>query len=348
MPSKIDIVDTWLCKSKDYLDDSFGDLHSFGDLQDLFSSDQSFSLVDYLQSPLDDDSYMTTNSLEKNIFRYDCMWTGCDEDCRKTHSVSSALDIEKFAVWPTKLGCSFDSESCIDDYIEETSHFKIHAYTPNSDHCYSQPKRVQHCEETSTNSPESVDSDSVSDSSDDEVDVVTVTEECIKPVVRKTAQIKRTVRRKKYIKKQTRNKPSVESTVKAAASALKRSRYQSPTAAKRRRTMNSVETSPSSSLPSSCGSSRCSSDVEDFEKRNTHNDSERKRREAQRTALQMLRVSIPALQSNPKAPKVLILNTATKLIKELQTDNERKKEISKKELKRKKQLMAKLNMLRKS
>jgi hypothetical protein len=207
------------------------------------------------------------------------------------------------------------------------------AYHPDYDHCYS--KLNEDKEEdiyTSLGSP-----DDSSGSSSEEVDVVTVTEELQAPFVPK---VQVPYRKRRRGQKSQKVKKSQNFSHKTFNAAMKRSMTRITTVRRtyRRKINNSVETTPSSSLPSSAPSSRCSSDVEDAGKRANHNSSERKRREVLRTALQNLRLCVPSVQNNLKAPKVQILNCAKEFIREMKL-RDQECAVIKKNLKSKKRLL---------
>lgn len=74
---------------------------------------------------------------------------------------------------------------------------------------------------------------------------------------------------------------------------------------------NSVETTPSTSAPSSISNSRSNSDNEDnVDKRASHNKAERCRRQELTNLFQTLRLQVPKLVNSPKASKVAILTGA--------------------------------------
>lgn len=94
---------------------------------------------------------------------------------------------------------------------------------------------------------------------------------------------------------------------------------------------NSVETSPSSSTPSSLHSSRCNSDNEDVDKRASHNMAERNRRQELTNLFQNLRRKVPEIKSNSKASKVSILQSSTYFVRELE-EIERQNKLLKQQL----------------
>lgn len=82
---------------------------------------------------------------------------------------------------------------------------------------------------------------------------------------------------------------------------------------------NSVETTPSTSAPSSISNSRSNSDNEDnVDKRASHNMAERHRRQELTNLFQTLRKNVPELIGNSKASKVAILTGAVREVKYLE------------------------------
>ncbi|KFM67911.1 Myc proto-oncogene protein, partial [Stegodyphus mimosarum] len=259
-----------------------------------------------------------------------CWWTGCNEICARTHTVPDLSDPllclshpicfterdyrecyknPEHNNSPEKITIYYpDGESkCIEPSTEV---IVSQPYTPASDHCYHQPM-PENMSVAPVKSPDvlddNADSESASESSDDEVDVVTISQ----PVRMMTfmppprRQPERMVQAEKSVRKASlpRRKPATTAVLKQAASALKRSNLQRIRKRSKKRTQ-------ASSLDSSCNSdsSRCGdSDNEEVDKRVTHNKMERRRREDQKRELQNLRMCIPNLRDNVRASKVNIL-----------------------------------------
>ncbi|XP_035208169.1 myc proto-oncogene protein-like [Stegodyphus dumicola] len=222
---------------------------------------------------------------------------------------------------PEKIVYYPDGES---RYIEPCTEVIVtQPYTPASDHCYHQPM-PENMSATPVKSPDvlndNVDSESASESSDDEVDVVTISQ----PVRMMTfmapprRQPERIVQAEKSVRKASlpRRKPATTTVLKQAASALKRTNLRIRKKSKRR--------TQASSLDSSCysDSSRCGdSDSEEVDKRVTHNKMERRRREDQKRELQNLRMCIPNLRDNVRASKVNILQEGKHYVEHLEWES---------------------------
>lgn len=290
----------------------------------------------------------------RSVVRYNCKLSGCDSECAKGHFN------DLFDDWESP----FDRESQLIYGFQD-----MQPYTPDNDHSYYASAFKQTFVSSLSDMDDKMDvlkniptppstSESPSEtSSEDEVDVVTVPEEYLPPVMPKYDHIpRRSTRTPRLVKKPQRVQQEPTLSAKSLKAAMKRTRIQSNRRPYRRRKLNnSVETTPSSSTPSSGRSSQCNSDIEGESSsssnsnkaiRHSHNSSERKRREVQRAALQNLRVCIPDLQGNSKAPKVLILNSATSLVRKLQNTEQTLEDIKFRESQRKSDLQAKLNQLR--
>ncbi|CAN8001103.1 unnamed protein product [Ixodes hexagonus] len=96
---------------------------------------------------------------------------------------------------------------------------------------------------------------------------------------------------------------------------------------------------------SSCSSS---DNPEDHERRKEHNSMERKRRDDLRSAFQHLRLMVPSLRDNPKAPKVMILNRAADHARELTSQSSSVEDALRKEMHRQRLLRKKLAQLQRS
>lgn len=96
-------------------------------------------------------------------------------------------------------------------------------------------------------------------------------------------------------------------------------------------------------------SSSCSSDnPEDHERRKEHNSMERKRRDDLRSAFQHLRLMVPSLRDNAKAPKVMILNRAADHCRELTGQGSSIEEALRREVHRQRALRKRLAQLQRS
>lgn len=93
---------------------------------------------------------------------------------------------------------------------------------------------------------------------------------------------------------------------------------------------------------SSCSSS---DNPEDHERRKEHNSMERKRRDDLRSAFQHLRLMVPSLRDNPKAPKVMILNRAADHARELTSQSASVEDALRKEVHRQRALRKRLAQL---
>lgn len=92
---------------------------------------------------------------------------------------------------------------------------------------------------------------------------------------------------------------------------------------------------------------RSRKDGEDFsDRRNQHNDMERKRRVDMRQDISVLRGMVPSVKDNVRAAKVLILNEAAAYCRHLTVVNERVSRLRKELYRRQKELSAHLSELR--
>lgn len=149
--------------------------------------------------------------------------------------------------------------------------------------------------------------------------------------------------------------PSQKLLSNGSASRRKRHHHAAASVKRRRASRQAVAVVPVHQTPAKRSrrgddlyASSCSDNPDDHERRKEHNSMERKRRDDLRSAFQQLRLMVPSLRDNAKAPKVMILNRAADHARELTSQCVNIEEALRKQVHRQRVLKKQLAQLQRS
>jgi len=253
-----------------------------------FSSECTKKDDEWLTTAIFDTKSLPSGGLKSKLIQ-DCMWSGSDEEQARSHR-SRKVSLSELTMITTSTSC-----------VDPTTFSAFPRQQNQVEHSYSlttpEPMRVP-----PMYTPAQTDDDS--ESEEDVIDVVTVDT--------RVPSSMQNIHNKSLYK--------IRNNLQAVANRLTTDAYKRPKCLSDHDFTQPHKKARKLMSHNSLLSSQNSSDSEDFEgKRSAHNVMERQRRNDLKNSLHILRDSLPSLETQERAPKVVILAHATQYMHELQT-----------------------------